>query len=1035
MKLLQKINYTLFFQTGILLFISLFPSLIISAQGTCCCGVAIELSFPNLDFEAPPAAPPGIWIDYFAGDNYSGWNINSGSVSIHHAGHLNLGAGNPNGSTQHMDLHGEALGSASYVLTGLTAGSRYTISFWYAIHSIGTNVSARLTVNGGSLLNVSWNASNHGNVIWFQTMYDFIADGSVATMEFTGTGATPCCGMLIDDIQIFECPGDSELPVVTNPPDDLEVECDKEVPAPPVLNISDNCDGNPKITLKEKKETFDPCTKKITRTWEIKDACGNVTLEDQIIDIIDRTPPVFTKSPEGKIVYCDQDVTNEFDDWIKKNGNAIALDNCGAVSWRTDYNHIPKKYCDTIITAFIAIDICGYESLAYANFIVLDSSAPKFLIQAQSKNLVCVPNFRDSLRIWLDSFGFSKTIMDCDTVILSHNFNGDSTQNPILVTFYANDRCGNIDSSKATFSYRSASDTFRITNYSCSFTQNSIDTIPYLSNGCDSIVILELIKLSPDSIYIQSNTCDPQQAGFDTLRLLNSSGCDSIVFNEYKLRPILVTGVQIMDCSYFKYFRDTLTLTGQYCDSIVIREYIPLRKDSITVQINTCDKTKEDTAILNLRNTDGCDSIVTLQTIYTGQQNTFLTKQECGILKNYTDTMIIQIGLCDSLVITTHIALPLDTIMIQSGSCDVSKVGLFSKTLSNRFGCDSLVIEKVLRLPSDSVFISNTTCTQSQAGASIQKFTNKFQCDSIVTTTSVFIPADTISVNLITCITAEVGVDTLTLTNARGCDSLIYSNTQFVAKQLVFQLDSITCIDKNDGRISILNASSFSNPLEIILNNTIINNPSLLKNLSEGSYTMLVRDQNGCISDTISFQLINPTAFTTELGPDLLLDPGQIIILNLNSNRFPQFIYWTPQGISSCTNCQQIEYTSQQEEWIYTLAIDERGCESRDSIFIRLKQSSKIFAPNVISNNGDNINDYFYLIGDDKIIIELLEIYDRWGERVFTTTNTSPNKPESGWNGIFNNQKLNPGVFAYYARVRHTSGVMEILKGDFTLIR
>ena len=44
--------------------------------------------------------------------------------------------------------------------------------------------------------------------------------------------------------------------------------------------------------------------------------------------------PNLPRLPETKTVFCDKDVLKEFNDWIKKNGNALATDNGGVVNWR-----------------------------------------------------------------------------------------------------------------------------------------------------------------------------------------------------------------------------------------------------------------------------------------------------------------------------------------------------------------------------------------------------------------------------------------------------------------------------------------------------------------------------------------------------------------------------------------------------------------------------------------------------------------------------------------------------------------------------
>lgn len=171
-----------------------------------------------------------------------------------------------------------------------------------------------------------------------------MAMATSAKMEFSSVGGSEWGGTLLDDIKIFECPGDQEEPIVNNPPEDFDVECDSEIPKVPVLSVSDNCDLNPDFTYKETIVLLDPCTKVITRTWDIKDDCGNIHKEDQIINIQDNTAPEFIKDPEDKWADCVSDVQKQFNDWIKKNGNSIATDACGKVNWRTTIDHDPKNH-------------------------------------------------------------------------------------------------------------------------------------------------------------------------------------------------------------------------------------------------------------------------------------------------------------------------------------------------------------------------------------------------------------------------------------------------------------------------------------------------------------------------------------------------------------------------------------------------------------------------------------------------------------------------------------------------------------------
>jgi gliding motility-associated-like protein len=57
-------------------------------------------------------------------------------------------------------------------------------------------------------------------------------------------------------------------------------------------------------------------------------------------------------------------------------------------------------------------------------------------------------------------------------------------------------------------------------------------------------------------------------------------------------------------------------------------------------------------------------------------------------------------------------------------------------------------------------------------------------------------------------------------------------------------------------------------------------------------------------------------------------------------------------------------------------------------------------------------------------------IYNRWGEKVFETTD-----PQVCWDGNFKEKPLNPGVFAYKLVVTLLDGSTIIESGNLTLVR
>jgi gliding motility-associated-like protein len=118
------------------------------------------------------------------------------------------------------------------------------------------------------------------------------------------------------------------------------------------------------------------------------------------------------------------------------------------------------------------------------------------------------------------------------------------------------------------------------------------------------------------------------------------------------------------------------------------------------------------------------------------------------------------------------------------------------------------------------------------------------------------------------------------------------------------------------------------------------------------------------------------------------------------------------------------------------MAIDTNNCRDSAEIWINIIHPD-VFIPNIFSPNGDGSNDQFFINAKVELILKVnyLEIFDRWGNRIFTVQNFTPNDPQYGWDGTFNNKLLDPGVFVYVTEVEYKDGVRRVFKGDVTLLR
>jgi hypothetical protein len=75
--------------------------------------------------------------------------------------------------------------------------------------------------------------------------------------------------------------------------------------------------------------------------------------------------------------------------------------------------------------------------------------------------------------------------------------------------------------------------------------------------------------------------------------------------------------------------------------------------------------------------------------------------------------------------------------------------------------------------------------------------------------------------------------------------------------------------------------------------------------------------------------------------------------------------------------------------------------------------------------------------------VELLEVYDRWGNLVYQGKDIKAEDPGNlvtddvthGWDGTFNGKEVVTGVYAWRARVRFIDEEVKNFAGDLTLLR
>lgn len=86
--------------------------------------------------------------------------------------------------------------------------------------------------------------------------------------------------------------------------------------------------------------------------------------------------------------------------------------------------------------------------------------------------------------------------------------------------------------------------------------------------------------------------------------------------------------------------------------------------------------------------------------------------------------------------------------------------------------------------------------------------------------------------------------------------------------------------------------------------------------------------------------------------------------------------------------------------------------------------------PTAFTPNGDGVNDVLYLLGTRDVKTMTMQIWNRWGERVFYSTDIT-----KGWDGYYKSGEAPTGVYAYSISYTTILDEAKSLKGNITLVR
>ncbi len=363
--------------------------------------------------------------------------------------------------------------------------------------------------------------------------------------------------------------------------------------------------------------------------------------------------------------------------------------------------------------------------------------------------------------------------------------------------------------------------------------------------GCDSVVNLTLHVYPKNETSSQETICEGDTVWIGTLGfyatgtyteiLENKFGCDSTVTLDLTVNPSynLITNMEICEGETVLFGETVLSETGTYsevfetkdgCDSLITLNltvfpvhHIELNKmicAGETFQVGENEYSSEGSYVNNLKNSFGCDSIVTLNLSINHPSDTVFDASICagesfkvGTFSYtesgaYTNVLEDKFG-CDSTVTVNLTVHPINEVFLNEaicigdsisiGSSIYTEEGNYTDILSNKYGCDSIVHLELQINPVHDVLLEEIICEGesvlfgevefTETGIYVQELKNKFGCDSIVTLHLTVNPVNEIELDRSIChgesyeisgnLFEEAGDYDVLLKNKFNCDSLI----------------------------------------------------------------------------------------------------------------------------------------------------------------------------------------------------------------------------------------------------------------------
>jgi gliding motility-associated-like protein len=547
------------------------------------------------------------------------------------------------------------------------------------------------------------------------------------------------------------------------------------------------------------------------------------------------------------------------------------------------------------------------------------------------------------------------------------------------------------------------------------------------------------------------------------------------------------TGVIDIGASTPGTYTVTNTVTTEFCGDAVATAIVTIDPAyDIVEDVEICsgtfytlpdgtDVTVAGTYVNNFITGAGCDSIITtnltVNATYAITVNAAICEGEVYVLPDGTNAttpgayvqLFPSAAGCDSAITTILDVNPVYDEVVNTAICNgelytlpdgttTGTMGTYNHVLTTVDGCDSTIVTHLMVFPTYASANTINICSGETytlpdgtitgvAGVYVSNLLTEYDCDSIITTTLIVDPVYNPIINAEICegftytlpdgiVVSTSGTYTTSYTTIAGCDSIITTNLIVNPNPvIIFEVDDIVCIEDVSFPLNAYPTGGIYSGSGVVGSDF---SPATAGVGGPYVLTYEYTDANGCFaSATVSISVDENTA---EAWGDTTIFAGEKATLySITGGDYN----WSPPTQLICTTCPETP-AYPLENTLYTItSYNANGCLATDNVFIEVlpNPGNTTFIPNTFTPNGDNINDFFFAYGYNLATIKSMRIFDRWGSMIFIKENISANNESEGWDGTYNGEILNQGVYAYMVEITYNNGITIHYNGNITLVR